>query len=375
MNFLSVGILKLYNKYPEKSMRVCVCIFLDNSFSEWYTDYQKKIQPERGKKMKRFCDTYLKQLRIGSLTTESNVLMAPLAGYTGFPFRVMCRKLGAGLAFTEMVSANGLKYQDRATARLLYTDDTETPKAVQLLGCVPSAFEISCKGAYTQGFDLVDINMGCPVPNIIKNGEGCALTGNLPLASRIIEACKRSGKVVTVKCRPGMRPGNVVIRAFARMCEDSGADMITVHGRTRNMMYEGEPVYEYIAEAKQAVHIPVIANGGIASEEDAVRMMEQTGADGVMIARYGLENPLIFAQLTGKKTDATKLSLLLEQTEIAERCYDELAAMEYIRKLASYFMKKMPGTKAYRQNLHMSGNMQQIRHVLVQMFGETENRT
>ena len=325
--------------------------------------------------MKRFCEHYLKKLRIGNITADSNVLMAPLAGYTSYPFRVMCRKLGAGLCFTEMVSANGLKYNDKATAKLLYTDAAESPKAVQLLGCVPSAFEAACKGAYTADYDIVDINMGCPVPNIIKNGEGCALTGDLPLAAKIIEACKRSGKAVTVKFRPGMNPKQITVSEFARMCEDSGADMITVHGRTRNMMYDGEPVYEYIAEAKQAVHIPVIANGGIASEEDAVRMMEQTGADGVMIARYGLENPLIFAQLTGKKTDATKLSLLLEQTEIAERCYDELAAMEYIRKLASYFMKKMPGTKAYRQNLHMSGNMQQIRHVLVQMFGETENRT
>ena len=223
--------------------------------------------------MKRFSELYLRKLHIGNITAESNVFMAPLAGYTGYPFRVMCRKLGAGLCFTEMVSANGLKYNDKATAKLLYTDAAETPKAVQLLGCVPSAFEYACKGVYTADYDIVDINMGCPVPNIIKNGEGCALTGNLRLASRIIEACKRSGKVVTVKCRPGMRPGNIVIPEFARMCEDSGADMITVHGRTRNMMYEGEPVYEYIAAAKNAVRIPVIANGGIASEADAVRMM------------------------------------------------------------------------------------------------------
>ena len=322
--------------------------------------------------MKRFSELYLKKLHIGNITAESNVFMAPLAGYTGYPFRVMCRRLGAGLCFTEMVSANGLKYNDKATAKLLYTDAAETPKAVQLLGCVPSAFEYACKGAYTADYDIVDINMGCPVPNIIKNGEGCALTGNLRLASRIIEACKRSGKVVTVKCRPGMRPGNIVIPEFARMCEDSGADMITVHGRTRNMMYEGEPVYEYIAAAKNAVRIPVIANGGIASEADAVRMMEQTGADGVMIARYGLENPLIFAELTGTHTDATRRSLILEQLETALSCFDELAAMDYVKKIASYFMKKLPGTKAFKQDLYRCGNAQELRTVLVRIFGETE---
>ena len=323
--------------------------------------------------MKKFSEAYLKKLHIGSITTDSNVLMAPLAGYTGYPFRVMCRRLGAGLAFTEMVSANGLKYNDKATAKLLYTDAAESPKAVQLLGCVPSAFEAACKGAYTADYEIVDINMGCPVPNIIKNGEGCALTGDLPLAAKIIEACKRSGKVVTVKFRPGMNPKQITVSEFARMCEDAGADMITVHGRTRSMMYDGAPLYEYIAAAKNAVHIPVIANGGIDSEEAAVRMMEQTGADGVMIARYGLEDPLIFAKLTGTETNATKLSLILGQTDIAARCFDETAAMAYVKKIASYFMKRLPGTKALKPALYGSGNLQEMREILIQIFGETES--
>ena len=322
--------------------------------------------------MKSFSETYLKKLHIGSITAGSNVLMAPLAGYTCYPFRMMCRSLGAGLAFTEMVSANGLKYNDKATAKLLYTTDAETPKAVQLLGSVPSAFEAACKGRYTEAYDIVDINMGCPVPNIVKSGEGCALTQDLPLASKIIEACKRSGKTVTVKFRPGMNRSRIVVTEFARMCEDSGADMITVHGRTRNMMYDGEPVYEYIAAAKQAVSIPVIANGGIHSEEDAVRMMEQTGADGVMIARYGLEDPLIFVRLTGKITDASKLSLILEQSELAESCFDETAAMDYVRKIASYFMKKLPGTKTCKQEMFRCGSMTELRRILARIFGETE---
>ena len=322
--------------------------------------------------MKRFCETYLKKLHIGRFIAPSNVLMAPLAGYTAYPFRIMCKELGAGLAFTEMVSANGLKYNDKATAKLLYTTDAEKLRAVQLLGSVPSAFEYACKGRYTEDYDIIDINMGCPVPNVVKNGEGCALINDLPLASRIIEACKRSGKAVTVKFRPGMNKDRIVVSEFARMCEDSGADMITVHGRTRNMMYDGEPVYEYIAAAKRAVNIPVIANGGIYSEQDAVDMMEKTGADGVMIARRGLEDPLIFARLTGKSTSATKRSLIFEQADMAQECFDELSAMEYVRKMTSYFMKKLAGTKAFKQQLYSCGNMQQLREILSLIFTQEE---
>jgi len=323
----------------------------------------------KGDHMKRFSEAYLKELHIGNITIASNVLMAPLAGYTAYPFRMICRRLGAGLAFTEMVSANGLKYNDKATAKLLYTTGEETLKAVQLLGSVPSAFEYACKGEYTAGYDIVDINMGCPVPNVIKSGEGCALINDMPLASRIIEACKRSGKTVTVKFRPGMNEGRIVVSEFARMCEDSGADMITVHGRTRSMMYEGAPVYGYIEAAKMAVSIPVIANGGICSEEDAVMMMESTGADGVMIARYGLEDPLIFARLTGKDTDETRLSLIMEITDTAQQCYDELSAMEHIRKIASYFMKKLHGTKTLKQKMYECGSIEELRAVLIQIFG------
>ena len=322
--------------------------------------------------MKRFCETYLKKLRIGNITAESNVLMAPLAGYTCYPFRIMCRQLGAGLAFTEMVSANGLKYNDRATAKLLCTDGAETLRAVQLLGSVPSAFEAACKGEYTADYDIIDINMGCPVPNVVKNGEGCALVNDLQLASRIIEACKRSGKTVTVKFRPGMNRERIVVSEFARMCEDSGADMITVHGRTRNMMYEGEPVYEYIEAAKKAVNIPVIANGGIRSEEDAVRMMDRTGADGVMIARYGLEDPGIFSRLTGRKTVPGKLELILGQADMAENCFDELAAMEHVRKIASYFMKRLAGTKNLKQEMYACGDMRGLREILVRIFGRDD---
>ena len=306
---------------------------------------------------------------IGGVRLNSNVLMAPLAGYTCFPFRLMAERLGAGSAYTEMVSSDGLKYDDRATSRLLYTDEREKLKCVQLLGSIPTVFERAAKSERLEKFDIIDINMGCPVPNVIKSGEGCALMDDIPRASRIIEACKRSGKVVSVKCRIGMNRQRIVIEEFARMCEVSGADMITVHGRTRDMMYDGEPLYDYIKLAKQSVSIPVIANGGINSREKAEEMMEKTGADGVMLARYGFENPLIFSELTGRECSDTKLSLLREQLEIAESCYDELYVLTYIKKLTSYFMKKLPGSKKYKLDLYRCGSISELRIVLEEIFG------
>ena len=320
----------------------------------------------------KVCEPYKglgKEIMIGSVRFKSNVLMAPLAGYTCFPFRLMAESLGAGSAYTEMVSADALKYNDRATEKLLYTDDREKLKCVQLLGSNPMVFEKAVKSERLARFDVIDINMGCPVPNVVKSGEGSALLEDIPRASKIIEACKRSGKTVSVKCRIGMNPQRIVIEEFARMCEASGADMITVHGRTRNMMYDGEPLYEYIKLAKDSVKIPVFANGGIDSADRAREMMEKTGADGVMLARYGFENPLIFSELTGREIKDTKLSLITEQLDIASECFDELFVLTYIKKLASYFMKKLPGTKQYKLDLYKCGSVSELRVLLGVIFG------
>lgn len=308
------------------------------------------------------------EIMIGRIRFSSNVLMAPLAGYTCFPFRLMAKRLGAGSAYTEMVSADALKYNDKATFKLLYTDEREKLKCVQLLGAIPTVFERAAKSELLERFDIIDINMGCPVPNVVKAGEGSALLEDIPRASRIIEACKRSGKVVSVKCRIGMNRSRIVIEEFARMCEASGADMITVHGRTRDMMYDGEPLYEYISLAKDVVHIPVFANGGIDSKEKAYEMMEKTGADGIMLARYGFENPLLFSELTGRGIRDTKYDLLKEQLEIAAECFDELYVLTYIKKLASYFMKKMPGTKQYKMDLYRCGSISELGNLLKEIF-------
>lgn len=320
--------------------------------------------------MGEFFGKYFKPLKVGNITLSGNVLMAPLAGYTCFPFRLMARRLGAALAFTEMTSADGLKYRDEATRKLLFTNGLEQPKAVQLLGSEPSVFEHACGSGYVEPFDIVDINMGCPVPNVVKSGGGCALMTKPERAARIVEACKRSGKIVTVKCRLGMSDSGIAIAEFAKICENAGADMITVHGRTRNMMYGGEPLYERIAEAKYAVSIPVIANGGVSSEGGAVEMMRRTGADGIMLARYGFEDPLIFSELSGMPPAQSKYELLLEQIELTREYFDELFLLTYIKKLTSYFMKKMSGTKRYKQELYRCGSAAELERVIEKIFSE-----
>ncbi|MCX7746499.1 MAG: tRNA-dihydrouridine synthase family protein [Clostridia bacterium] len=310
----------------------------------------------------------IKEIRLGNIIIPCNVLMAPLAGYTCYPFRMLCSELGAGLCYTEMVSCNALKYKDKATQKLLFTTPDEKIKAAQLLGSDPRIMEKVAKSDYFAEFDILDINMGCPVPNVFKNGEGSALLGDLKKASAIIKGCKKSGKVLTVKFRAGIKEDAMIAAEFAKMCEDSGADMITVHGRSRNMMYDGTPYFDQIEQAKSVVRIPVIANGGIFSAADAEKMMNLTGADGVMIARYALENPFIFSELTNKEIKKSKYAILSEQIELTSRYFDETFTISYIKKLASYCMKKQKGTKQYKMDLYKCGSIEEMKHIIKKIF-------
>lgn len=246
-----------------------------------------------------FAEKYCRRMNIASICAPSNVFMAPVCGYTDVQFRLSVERLGAGIAFTEMVYVEDLLRGKRRAMKSAHIDEQEAVKAVQLIGGDPLAFRQLCEGPLLKHVDLIDINMGCAVPEVVRSGRGCALVHDLARAAEIIEACKRSGKAVSVKCRPGMTMEQDWIRPFARMCEDSGADMLTVHGRPGENMHEGPVLYETIAAAKSCVRIPVIGNGGIFSDESAARMMHETGADGVMIGRYGLQYPQIFSILTG----------------------------------------------------------------------------
>lgn len=313
----------------------------------------------------------IRTIRIGNLLLSSNVLMAPLAGYTCYPFRMLAYELGAGLCFTEMVSANALKYEDRATKRLLLTTEKEKIKAVQLLGGNPAIMEQMAGSELLKEFDIIDINMGCPVPNVFKSGEGSALMLDWKRAAAIIRGCKKSGKAITVKCRTGICEDNMFAAEFARVCEDAGADMLTIHGRSRSMMYDGTPYWQEIEQAKAAVSIPVIANGGIFSAETAKQVMERTGADGIMLARYGLENPFAFSEMTGTPCKKTAFQILMEQTKLTIQYYDETFTLAYMKKLTSYMMKKRKGTKRYKERLYRSGSLRELLEVIELIFLKT----
>lgn len=293
----------------------------------------------------------LKSIDIGGLHTKNNVFLAPLAGYTNAVFRELCYDLGAGLTFTEMVSAKGLCYKSEKTKDLLYVlPEYKGIKACQIFGGDPEYMRRACESEDLAQFELIDINMGCPVPKIYKNGEGSYLLNDLRLAEKIILECKKSGKRISVKFRIGIDEKNIVSAEFAKMCENAGADMICVHGRTRDKIYAGEVNFKEIEKAKSAVKIPVIANGGIFSLADAENIMGKTGADGIAVARGAMYNPRIFAEITG--TDAGDFKeKVLNQIEATRSLYGERFTCVFMRKMVSFYVKGQKNSVAMRKEL------------------------
>lgn len=306
----------------------------------------------------------LKKIDIGGLVTPNNVFLAPLAGYTNAVFREMCFNLGAGLTFTEMVSAKGLCYNSRNTRELLYiTPSYGGIRAVQLFGSDPEYMKRAAESEDIAPFDLIDINMGCPVPKIYNNGEGSALLNDFARARSIIEACKEGGKRVSVKFRIGVSGDKLISSDFAKLCEDGGADMITVHGRTRDKIYSGKVNFAQIAAAKAAVKIPVIANGGVFSEADADELISETGADGIMVARGAMYAPWIFAELTGKAVPDRR-TLILWQLEETQKLFGERFALVFMRKMAAFYTKGKRSSSALRERLFTCDSTQKLRAMI-----------
>lgn len=284
-------------------------------------------------------------LAIGKLQVKNNIFLAPMAGYTDYSIRHLQLKCGVGLAFTELVSAKGLMYGGEGSKELLFSGADYKDTAVQLFGSDPSFMRAACESEYLKDFNIVDINMGCPVPKVFKNGEGSALLTDIVKAEKIVSACAKSGKTITVKIRTGQRKGDDIAADFAKMAEDSGARLITIHGRVRESYYSGEPDYRAIFRAKNSVKIPVIANGGIFTVNDANLMIERTGADGVMLARGALANPFLVNELLGISPEFTLKEYVREHILLmASRYPDKKAAME-MRKFIPYYFKGMVGVK------------------------------
>lgn len=301
----------------------------------------------------------LTPVTIGNITIKNNVFLAPLAGYTNYPFRRLCKGYGAGLCFTEMVSAKGLKYGSENTKELLFTDENEGLCAAQVFGSDPDIMRAACESEAFAPFPIVDINMGCPVPKIYKNGEGSALLENPVLAENIVKACVKSGKTVTVKFRIGVSAEKLVTEEFAKRMEGAGASLLTVHGRTRDKMYAGEVAFDEIAAAKRAVKVPVIANGGVFSDADAEKLMQETGADGVMVARAALFQPQIFCELTGALTES-KLKMFEKQLKWTRQVCDERFTTVFMRKMAAFYVKGERGAAAFKERLFAAQSSDEV---------------
>ena len=311
----------------------------------------------------------LKPITIGNITTENNVFLAPLAGYTNYPFRRLCREYGAGLCYTEMVSAKGLKYGSENTRELLYTDEKEGVASAQIFGSEPDTMRMACENEALAAFPIIDINMGCPVPKIYKNGEGSALLENPILAEKIVKECVKSGKIITVKFRIGISADKLVTEEFAKRMEGAGASLITVHGRTKDKVYAGEVNFEEIAKAKNAVKIPVIANGGVFSDADAETLLRETGADGVMVARASLFDPQIFCELTGREGES-KLNMFKKQLEWTGQVCDERFTTVFMRKMCAFYVKGMKGAAAFKDRLFQAQSPQEILSIAEEIWAE-----
>ena len=293
-------------------------------------------------------------MRIGSVHIETPLVLAPMAGVTDTAFRQICRELGAGYTLTEMVSAKALCYQDKKTIPLMTLEPDEHPAGVQVFGSDPACMEEAAHIiAQVSGADVIDINMGCPVPKVANNGDGSGLLKDLDKACRVAEAVLRGaeGKPVTVKMRLGWDRGSIVCVELARMLEEIGVSALTVHGRTKVQMYSGTANWDYIREVKNAVSIPVIANGDVFSAHDVLHILKYTGADGVMIARGVFGNPWIFQQakaaLAGEPIPpqpplAQRCDLAVRQFELAARYKGEKIACLEARKHYAWYLKGVP---------------------------------
>lgn len=311
-------------------------------------------------------------MNIGNVTIDVPLALAPMAGVTDIGFRAVCRALGAGYTITEMVSAKALCYQDKKSVPLLELDQGEHPAAVQLFGsdeaCMEQAAGIA---AERSGADIIDINMGCPVPKVANSGDGSGLMRTPERAARIVEAVCRGagGRPVTVKFRLGWDKGSINCVEFAKTMEQAGAAAVAVHGRTRTQMYAGKANWDYIRAVKEAVNVPVMANGDIFTGGDAVRILHYTGADMAMVGRGAFGNPWVFQQgkaaLAGERIPpppplAERCDVAVRQFELSARHKGEKIACLEARRHYAWYLKGVPYATYWKEQICKIATLEDI---------------
>ena len=314
---------------------------------------------------------------IGNVILDNPFFLAPLAGITDAPFRRICKEQGAGLVYSEMVSGKGLYYNDKATERLLKIYEDEKPVAFQIFGSEPEIISYTANKLADRGNSILDINMGCPVPKVVRNGEGSALLKDPRLVEAVVAAAVASaGKPVTAKIRIGWDADNVNAVEIAKVIEAAGASAIGVHGRTREQYYSGKADWNVIQQVKKAVSIPVIGNGDVFSGRDAVSLMEETGCDFVMIARGALGNPWIFREALALWKGQTvppppnikeKVELIIKHFDLLLEEKGEYAAVREMRKHAGWYLKGIPGSAGLRRQLNSIVKAELLKELIFSM--------
>lgn len=316
-------------------------------------------------------------MKIGNVELKNNLILAPMAGVTDLPFRLIIEKFNLGLVCTEMVSSKALFYGDEKTKQLLKTEGEKRPISMQIFGSDIESMAFAAK--YVSEFaDIVDINMGCPAPKVVKNGDGSKLLLDLNKAQEIIKAVVANSKVpVTLKFRKGWDKEHIVACELAKIAEKNGISAITIHGRTRDEFYSGKADWDIIKKVKQSVNIPVIGNGDVIDEESAKYMLEYTGVDGIMIGRGAMGNPWIFAQIeyylrTGDKlprpTNQEKYEILKEHIELDIREKGEKVALNEMRKHISWYTKNMKDSSTFRNEINHIDNKDELMRKIEEYF-------